>query len=163
MDFEKRVWEKYEEMRGGWEAETSARMDEMKVNLAEFEAKVREEYDRKVQEFLEMQRKVWDSKEHQAQEERDRQDAAAREKMRQTELARIEFEDDIRKKYQALMASEQEHWKQLEEERGKRGKDATDRIEKEYMEKRSQDDIERKEFEQKLLAKFDADKRALEE
>ena len=31
--------------------------------MAEFEAKVREEYARKVQDFLEMQRKVWDSKE----------------------------------------------------------------------------------------------------
>ena len=36
-------------------------------------------------------------------------------------------------------------------------------MEKEYQEKRIQDDIERKEFEQKCLAKFDADKRTLEE
>jgi len=185
LDFEQQVWAKYEDMRKGYEEETNKRMDDLKenlaaekerisrqqiemkaqekVNMAEFEAKVREEYDRKVQEFLEMERKVWDDKERLAQEERDRQDAIGREKMRQTELNRIEFEDDVRQKYQALMAQEQDHWKQLEEERGRRGKDAQDRMEKEYQEKRIQDDIERKEFEQKCLGKFDTDKRALEE
>jgi len=185
LDYEQQVWAKYEDMRKGYEAETNKRMDDLKenlaaekeriarqqiemkaaekVNMAEFEAKVREEYDRKVQEFLEMERKVWDDKEHLAQEERERQDAAAREKMRQTEMARIEFEDDIRKKYQNLMAQEQEHWKHLEEERGKRAKDTQDRIEREYSEKRIQDDLERKEFEQRLLSQFEADKRGMEE
>jgi len=116
-----------------------------------------------VQEFLEMERQVWDDKEKLAQQERDRQDATGREKMRQSEMARITFEDEVRSKYQALMQQEQEHWKQIEEETGKRAMASQDRIEKDYQEKRIQDDIERKEFEQRILAKFDADKRILEE
>jgi len=185
LDFEQQTWVKFEDMRKSYEEETNKRMDNLKenltaekeriarqqiemkaaekVNMAEFESKVREEYDRKVQEFLDMERKVWDDKEKLAQEERDRQDAASREKIRQTELARIEFEDETRQKYQALMAQEQEHWKHLEEERIRRGTDAADRIEKNYQEKRVQDDIDRKEFEQRCLTKYDNDKRNLEE
>merc|ERR1719201_47834 len=185
LDFEQQVWAKYEDMRKNYEEETNSRMDDLKenlaaekeriarqqiemkaaekVNMAEFEAKVREEYDRKVQEFLEMERKVWEDKERLAQEERDRLDATNREKMRSIELARIEFEDNVRHKYQDLMAQEQEHWKQLEEERAKKAKETQDRIETEYAEKRMQDDIDKKAYEQALLAKADEDKKFLEE
>ena len=64
-----------------------------------------------------------------AQEEHDKLDDVSREEMRAVELARIEFEENVRHKYQDMMQQEQEHWKQLEAGRAKRGTETSDRIE----------------------------------
>ena len=44
-------------------------------------------------------------------------------------MARIEFDENVRHKYQDMMQQEQEHWKQLEAGRAKRGTETSDRIE----------------------------------
>ena len=84
------------------------------------------------QEFLEVERKLRCGKTRIAliaQEERDKLDDVNREEMRAVELARIEFEENVRHKYQDMMQQEQEHWKQLEAGRAKRGTETSDRIE----------------------------------
>lgn len=176
LDNEREIWAKYEVMQKEFEDEMQQQMTTLRENLATekermarqqlelkhqaeidrtaFEASVREEYDKRMYEFLEMERRSWDEKDKLARGARENEDAEKREEYRQQEIRNLNFEKECREKYLALLKKEQDHWKVLDTERASQVQQHISNVEKEFQNRQEQLNIEKLQYEKRVQDDF---------
>jgi len=174
LEQEKELWSKYEQMQREYEQEMKKQMDKVRSQLAKerdqisherlaekrqveldrtaCEAKLRKEYDQRMQVFLDAQHNLGQEQQKAASGAHEKAAAESLSRLAQQENDRLQFEEECRRKHMALLEKEQEHRRLVDSERKRAMEEQTRNTEDEYQKRQEKDNLERLEYERKVVA-----------